>query len=99
MVEDESAKKAVTDFLADTNEYDFKFKNVSMHDTVDSTNSHFGHERFRIAQKLQKTSLVDYVIFLDENLETLRGKDAHEVSEVYDFKYEKGYIEQLWNSR
>ena len=85
LVEDEAAREAVSMFLQDTKENKFKpFRNLSMHETVDSTNQYFGYERFRIAQTLQKTSLVDYIIFLDENLES---EDVEEVSAVYDVNY------------
>ena len=53
----------------------------------------FEIERFKIARGIQKNSLVDYIIFLDEDFQLENSNSTISIH------YQKDYIEQLWDSR
>ena len=84
-----SSTRSIAEKYANKPENSTIFESITIHQTHLSTNPNFGFERLRIARDLLQTTLVDYILFLDESTDF----------EEFQTDYDKDYISQLWASR
>ena len=93
-----SSTRSIAEKYANKPENSTIFESITIHQTHLSTNPNFGFERLRIARDLLQTTLVDYILFLDEST------DFEEFQTDYDKDYtqygkmeKKCILKEKWN--